>query len=134
VYQKELRKDRILLGIGVAFTLFIFFGASASVEGNIFEGIMEVLRQGDFYVLVFTLFYPLGLFYNFRRMLGLATEEEPHTPAESYYTVKERNTYHSMQLSARIMRFAIIMTIGSIPGVFRAFYKLHYLKKNQLTQ
>lgn len=134
MYQKELRKVQILLGIGVAFSLFVFFGASASIEGNIFEGIIEVFRQGDFYVFLITLFYPLGLFYNWRRMLGLATEKEPHTPADRYYTVSERNTYHSMQLSGRIMRFALVMTIGWIPGVFRAFKKLHYLKKNQLIQ
>lgn len=88
------------------------------------------LESSDIFTLMLPFFYPLGVFYNWRWMLGLSTYEEPREKATRYYTVSERNVYHSTNLSAKILRFSIVMTIGWIPGVFKAFKKLMYLKKS----
>lgn len=120
-YKIELFKVIFLLCVGASIASYVIFSVIFEVGFGAFEG-------SDLFTILFVILYPLGLFYNFGSMMGFTTTTEHHGPADRYYTVEERNVYHSMNFSAMAIRFALVMTLGWIPGVFKAFKKLRYLK------
>ncbi|MBS4178167.1 hypothetical protein [Lederbergia citrea] len=122
-YNRELRKIKTLLIIGiilaVILTIFTFvkYGSFNPLE---FDSLITLL--------VVTL-YPLGLTYGWREMFGFVGFVDPGTPADRYYTKKERIAYQENNLLAFGLRIGVVICFGWIIGVWNAYKTLRYLKK-----
>lgn len=127
-YQKELKKVKILLGLGVVFTLFIFIGACRKA------GIGEVLTGGDFYILLCTLVYPLGVVYNWRNMFGYIVHRPDRTHPTRYYTRAERADFHYSNFIGFFIKCGFAIALGWLPGLYYAFRTLSDLKRQDEEQ
>jgi hypothetical protein len=129
-YEKEKRKVITLLGVGVAFGLFVLLGAGFKFGFG--ELIKDMIFDDAVFTLICIILYPLGTYYNWRGVIDYATYSEPKTPADRYYTRAERDNYHYTNFMTRILHIGLAITLGWIPGLYKVYKQLSYLKKNQL--
>lgn len=125
LFKKELRKVFILLGIGLALTLWL-------VIATMHKYGLDSIRFTDLFDMIIIILYPLGFFYNWRMMFGLATYTSEYVPPSRYYTVAERINFQYSNFTTRILWFALAFTLGWIPGIYIACRNLYYLKKNNV--